>query len=220
MSLRLLVDSADPENWERCVRRGWVFGATTNPNILRRDGWTVEETSYKALVENAQRIGLRELHIQATGSTAEDLTETGLAIAGLWDRLKVKVPLTAEGMAAAKNLTDARVPITLTAAYAAHQMIPAVTLKAAYIAPYYGRLLEADRDGDTILEGMRSIGETFGANTRLLVACIRSVAQLEHLLALGYDTFTLPPSVADALATDPMSDAAATDFENATKAPG
>ncbi len=66
---------------------------------------------------------------------------------------------------------------------------------------------------------MRAVGERFGSATRVLVACIRSVDQFEHLLGLGYDTFTLPPAVADTLATDPMSDAAAANFENGIKTP-
>ncbi|MBL6946464.1 MAG: transaldolase [Rhodospirillales bacterium] len=219
MTLRLMVDSADPKNWERFLRRGWVYGATTNPLILKREGRSVDRTTYRALVDDAKRLGLQELHIQATGSSARELTESGLFIAGLWDHLKVKVPLTAEGLAAAKQLADARVPLTLTAAYAAHQMVAAVTLGAAYIAPYYGRLLEAERDGDGILEGMRSIGNRFGPDTRILIASLRSVEQLEHLLDLGYDTFTLNPAVADVLASDAMSDAAATEFEKASMAP-
>jgi len=220
MSLRLLVDSADPEIWERCRDRGWAVGATTNPKILRRDGWDVNISTYEKLAEQAQRVGLEELHIQATGSTANALAETGFSIADLWDRIRVKVPLTVPGLEAAKRLSDTNVPLTLTAAYATHQMIAAVTLGAAYIAPYYGRLLEADRDGDGILEGMRGIGERFGADTRILVACIRSVDQFEHLIGLGFDTFTLPPAVAETLATDPMSDAAAADFEKAVDPSG
>ena len=87
MTLRLMVDSADPKNWERFLRRGWVYGATTNPLILKRDGWSVDRTTYRTLVDEAKRLGLRELHIQATGSSANELTESGLFIAGLWDHV-------------------------------------------------------------------------------------------------------------------------------------
>ncbi|MBT3358817.1 MAG: transaldolase [Rhodospirillales bacterium] len=215
MTLRLLVDSADPKYWERFMCRGWAYGATTNPLILTREGRPVNMGTYQTLVNDAKHMGLAELHIQATGPHAGELAESGLRIAGLWDKIKVKVPSTAEGLAAAKILADAKVPLTLTAAYAAHQMVAAAMLDAAYIAPYYGRLLEADRDADGILESMRSIRDKSGSQTRILIASLRSVEQIEHLLALGHDTFTLAPEVADALATDDMSDAAAADFERA-----
>jgi transaldolase len=212
--MRLFIDSSDPDLWRRYRQIGWAYGATTNPLILKRDGRKCSIKTYRLLVEAAKDVGLQELQIQATGSTAEELTRTGEEIAALWPHIVVKVPLTQAGLEAATSLIGQTVRITMTAAYATHQMIAASAMGADYIAPYYGRLKEAGKDADGILQAMLAMRKD--ANTpRILVASIRSITQLEILAANGHDTFTLSPEVAEQLAINTMSDNAAADFEKA-----
>lgn len=212
--MRLFIDSSDPRLWENCRRLGWAYGATTNPLILKRDGRKCSIETYRDLVEAAKNTGLQELQIQATGSTVEELTRTGEEIAALWQHVVVKVPLTQAGLEAATNLVGQTTRITMTAAYATDQMIAAIAMGASYIAPYYGRLKEAGKDADAILQTMLAMRSGTDA-PRILVASIRSIAQLEMLAASGHDTFTLSPEIAEQLAINPMSDDAAADFEKA-----
>ena len=213
--MRIFVDSSDPTHWQRYQRAGWLYGATTNPLILKQDGRSCSLKTYKELVNAAKAVGLNELQIQATGLSAAELIQSGTEIAALWENIVVKVPLTKQGMEAAHTLIEEDVRITLTAAYAAHQMIAAIALGADYIAPYYGRLLEADKDADQILQNMLNMQLDNLNSPRILVASIRSIEQLEKLAACGHDTFTLSPELAEQLAIDAMSDKAAEDFEKA-----
>ena len=213
--MRIFVDSSDPTNWQRFHRAGWLYGATTNPLILKRDGRNCNLKTYKELVSAAKAVGLDELQIQATGSSATELIQSGTEITALWDNIIVKIPFTKQGMEAAHTLIEEDVSITLTAAYAAHQMIAAIALGADYIAPYYGRLLEADKDADVILQNMLNMQLDNLNSPRILVASIRSLEQLEQLAACGHDTFTLSPKIAEQFALDAMSDKAAEEFEQA-----
>jgi len=212
--MRLFIDSSNPDLWRRYRQMGWAYGATTNPLILKRDGRKCSIDTYRELVEAAKNTGLQELQIQATGSTVEELTNSGEAIAALWQNIVVKVPLTKAGLEAATNLIGQTTHITMTAAYTTDQMIAASAMGASYIAPYYGRLKEAGKDAEGILQTMQAMRS--GANApRILVASIRSIAQLEMLAASGHDTFTLSPEIAEQLAINTMSDDAAADFERA-----
>ena len=211
--MRIFIDSSDPEIWQKFHRLGFVHGATTNPLILKRDGRNCTLKTYEELIDNATSIGLKELQIQATGETPEELIYSGNEIAGLWGNIVVKIPLTISGLQAANVLRRQDCRITLTAAYAAHQMIAATALGADYIAPYYGRMLEADKDAGAILQSMLNIGKTTQASPRILVASIRSIEQLEHLASCGHNTFTLSPEVASQFALDDMSNKAAEEFE-------
>ena len=213
--MRIFVDSSDPTNWQRFQRAGWIFGATTNPLILKREGRNCNLKTYKELVSAAKAVGLSELQIQATGSSAAELIQSGTEIAALWDLIVVKVPLSKQGLEAAHTLIEEDVRITLTAAYAAHQMIAAIALGADYIAPYYGRLLEADKDADQILQNMLNMQLDNLNSPRILVASIRSIEQLEQLAACGHNTFSLSPEIAEQLALNAMSDKATEDFEKA-----
>lgn len=206
--MRIFVDSSDHTLWTKYRRAGWAFGATTNPLILQREGKTCTPETYQTMVRAAKDSGLSELQIQATG----DLKQTGMVIASLWENIVVKVPLTAAGLTAATFLIEKGARVTMTAAYATHQMIAASALGVDYIAPYYGRLLEAGQDGDTIVDGMLKIG-----GPRVLLASIRTMAQMEALAARGHDTFTISPDLCAQLGQTEMSDKAADDFEIASK---
>lgn len=210
--MRLFIDSSDPELWRKYRRAGWAYGATTNPLILQRDGKGCSLEFYTELVNNAKDAGLEELQIQATGEAVAELVQSGDAIAALWDQVVVKVPLTPSGLEAATMLKARGTRITMTAAYAAHQMIAASAMGAEYIAPYYGRLLEAGEDGDAIVDTMLGIG-----GPKVLIASIRTIDQLEALAMRGHNTFTLNPELSAQLGQSEMSDTAADEFEIASK---
>ena len=159
--------------------------------------------------------GLKELHIQATGASAEELIQSGTEIAALWRNIVVKIPLTIAGLQAAKVLSRNHHRITLTAAYAVHQLIAAIAMGADYIAPYYGRLIDAERDADQILQSMLNIKKSASNGPRILIASIRTIEQMQNLAETGHDTFTLNPDVAKNFAIDALSDKAAEDFEKA-----
>lgn len=209
--MRIFIDSSNPELWTTHRRAGWAFGATTNPLILQREGKTCTLETYQKLVQAAKDAGLEELQIQATGPNQESLIQSGRMIAALWEKVVVKVPLTKDGLVAATRLCADGAKVTMTAAYATHQMIASSALGADYIAPYYGRLLEAGKDADRIVDGMLKIG-----GPRVLLASIRTISQMESLAARGHDTFTISPELCAQLGQTDMSDKAADDFEIAS----
>lgn len=213
-AFRFFIDCADPDLWQSYAKEGWLYGATTNPLILQRGGLPVTLDTANNLASAAQKIGITELQIQSWGEEISQLIENGLAIAALWENITVKIPATKNGFAAAGALKRTGIKVTLTACYTAHQTALAAAMKLDYVAPYYGRMLEAGIDGDARLEGMRKICER-QPDLRILVASVRSIAQLETLLNNGLDTFTLSPELCLQIGTDEHSALAAADFETA-----
>eukprot|EP00958_Prasinococcus_capsulatus_P009966 scaffold966_cov415-Prasinococcus_capsulatus_cf.AAC.29 len=132
----------------------------------------------------------------------------------------VKLPITKEGVRAASMLKREGVRITMTGLYASHQAITAASLGAEYAAPYLGRMDDNQRGGVESIAQMLSIASNTEKPLRVLVASIRSVADMATLATYGADTFTFSPQVASALLTDPLTMAAASDFEAAALSMG
>lgn len=216
MTYRLFIDSANAADWRVGLSRGWLHGVTTNPLIISKAGRRVEVPTAAQLVADAREAGLAEIQLQATGHDAATLLASGRALRNLWHGVTVKVPATGPGFEAAASLCRDGVPITITACYTAHQTMLAASIGAHYVAPYYGRMLDAGIDADGRLDAMQSIAARLGT-FRVLVASIRSVDQLETLTARGFDTFTLTPALAAGVGIDPQSDAAAADFMKAAE---
>lgn len=215
--LRFFIDSADRHTWEPLARQGWVHGVTTNPTLIERAGLMSSIATAADLVRAATDIGLKELHLQSWGGGFERLGDNGRALAALAPIVTVKVPATPEGLEAAALLKAEGHRVTLTACYTVRQCAAARVLGLDYVAPYYGRMIEAGIDADARLDAMKVAAGDDGP--RILIASIRRAEQIDALLGRGFDTFTLSPAVAEAVASDAASSAAAEAFEAAARRP-
>ena len=217
--LRLFLDTADVAQWQRWLPTGLFHGVTTNPTLLKNLGLECRLDTLQSLVEQAVALGAHEVQVQAWGGSEAQYVETGRTIASLDARVTVKIPITEDGVRAARHLTREEKSITLTALYATHQAVTASALGVAYAAPYLGRLGDAGRDGQAIVRQMQAIVRSSDAPTRILVASIRSVDDIAALVADGLDTFTFSPAIAEQLFSDSLTLQAADTFEEHAAAP-
>jgi transaldolase len=124
-------------------------------------------------------------------------------------RFFVKIPLTAEGLLAARRLAAEDVPVNLTLGFSARQnALVTAFARPAFCNVFLGRLNQvvAVNDlGDGALVGERAtvasqravaaLRDPFDAATRQIAASIRSGEQVRDLL--GVDVLTIPPAAAD-----------------------
>jgi transaldolase len=164
-------------------------------------------------------LGALELHAQVFGSPetyrpwAEKLMTAGQKAS---IRTVVKVPLVEPAIRQVPKLKSDGCPILMTACYDAKQMFVATGLGADYIAPYFGRMLEAELPAYEMIRQMLAIGSESG--TRVLVASLRSTDQMNKLAEIGCDCFTIAPDIAWALLEDERAQAAYCDFETVSQA--
>jgi transaldolase len=191
-------------------------GVTTNPTILERDGVECSVDALSALARNALEFdAVEEFQVQTWGEDSDEMWKNGIALARLDpERVVVKVPVTLEGIKAANALVVDGVRVTMTAAYAPHQVLVAASIGANYIAPYLGRMNDAGRDGLGTIVSMQETVDELESDMRILVASVRTVAEMAKLAAKGCDTFTISEKVAAEMFTDPLTSQAAIDFQS------
>ncbi|MFY8150238.1 MAG: transaldolase family protein [Prochlorococcaceae cyanobacterium] len=220
MGLRLLLDCAAPELWQHWWPTGLFRGITTNPTLLRRAALPCDLPTLTRLCDQALSLGAEELHLQAWGEDAASLEARGRTLAALAPgRILVKLPVTPEGVRAARPLLQEGIPVTFTACYEPRQVLVAAALGARYIAPYLGRIGDQGRDGLATLQAMQQALAGVGSPTRLLVASLRDPEEITRLAAVGCDTFTLGPAIAEALLASTATAEAAEQFERDAAAP-
>lgn len=221
--LRLYLDTADTDQWHRLLPLGIFHGVTTNPLLLERAGQPCTLDNLQTLAQTASNLGSREIHLQTWGDNSSQFVACGLELAKMATAtmdVALKLPATSDGFLAARKLADLGHRITITAVYSEAQVLAAAGFGAAYAAPYFGRLLDAGRDGRQIVLGMDSILKKTGSSLRLLTASLRSAEQIIDLAREGLDTFTFGPIVADQLLAEDLTEKAAADFQRAAKAMG
>jgi len=212
---RLFLDSADPADWRRWLPLGVFHGVTTNPLLLERAGQPCTLAGLARLGAEAFDLGCREIHLQAWGETADELADCGRRLNDLAPQVAVKLPVTEDGVVAARRLIGEGIAVTLTAVYNAGQVLTAAALGASYAAPYLGRLDDLGRDGTPEVIGMHELLKNTDNPTRLLVASLRDWDKVVELAWEGLDTFTFGPRVAEQMFQDEDTDDAAAAFDEA-----
>ena len=103
-------------------------------------------------------------------------------------------------------------------------MIIGCALKADYVAPYVGRVIDAGLVGrviDTGLDAMANmqIIQKIARKNKCIpvIAFLRNAKQILEIAEMGHACFTISPDVARDLFNSKLTDRAAIDFEKAAK---
>ena len=125
---------------------GVFYGVTTNPLLTTRLGLNYGEIAWKEMVSKAAELGAKEFHVQIYGDAKRALSFAE-HVYGLGQTSNIecviKIPLTLEGISLAPKIKEFGAKILMTACYEPKQMITACALKADYVAPYFGRMMDA-----------------------------------------------------------------------------
>ena len=215
--LRLYLDTANPVDWADLMPTGAFYGITTNPLLTKRLGLVYSEIVWEEMVSKAAELGANEFHIQIYGDANKALNFAehvyGLGRASDIECV-IKIPLTFEGILLAPKIKEFGAKILMTACYEPKQMITACALKADYVAPYFGRMMDEGLDA---MANMQII-EKIARKDRCIpiIASLRNANQILDMAEIGHDCFTISPDVARDLFDSKLTDAAEIDFETAT----
>ena len=208
MSLHLLLDNADPSTWKRWLPTGIFHGITTNPSLLKQANQPCNIDNLQKLSTEAARLGCSELHLQAWGESAAELTQCGIALSEIKKDgmdIHIKIPISQAGTKAAKKLIETNISVTFTACFETKQIIIAEALGASYIAPYLKRINAQGRDGKKELLTMQKILNSLKSQCKLLVASITEINELTYLASEGLNTFTINTNLAKELFNVPAT---------------
>lgn len=211
----LLIDSAKIEDIDRLHRTGLFAGVTTNPSVLSREnmGFIDILDLHNAL----RKYALAYEFFQVVGDDYQTMLDSGRAIhelnnpaTGANCRVIVKVPATRIGYQVANELIMIGAEVLLTAVYDPVQALAAEAIGCWGIAPYAGRLQDADRDPYDEIGMMVRILR--GSGVRVLAASLRSPEMVAGLADAGVKDFTVSVPVLDELIDNPFTIRAAEGF--------
>lgn len=213
--MALFVDSAYLPDVEAVCAAYPVAGVTTNPSILL------------AAAERGQRLDdaetLRELlrlcrgpvlmQPMAGADDAEGLRAAAERYAAAApERVAPKLPPTEAGLRVGMALVQQGARVAYTASSALAQAYCAAQAGASWVIPYFGRIRRAGEDPRERMERMARLLAQQQSPTRILVASVKSPADLVEATLAGAHDVTAPPEVIRALLRDELSDAAFAQF--------
>lgn len=199
--MKFFIDSADIERIEALNDIGLVDGVTTNPSIIAKSGRDFKST----IAEICKRV---EGHVSAevVATDAEGMLREGRELRKIADNVCVKLPLTLQGLKAARQFSQEGVPTNVTLCFSVNQALLAAKVGATYVSPFIGRLDDITLDGLDLIQDIRTVFDNYGYETEILAASIRSVNHIRDCALIGADVITSPPDVVEKLANHPLTD--------------
>lgn len=214
--MNIFIDSADIQTIEQALKSGYVYGVTTNPTLLQRA--SVRSQQVPSLAKQIIELGASELHLQVySEDTSQMFQEAARLVEIDPKRVVVKIPATPAGFAATAQLASQGVRVTLTAVYTVAQAILAQSVGARYIAVYLGRMRDDGLDALALVGQMQRTLNAQRASVEILVASVRSPAEVEAVAELQVAAVTLPLAVLQQLPESPGTMAAVAAFTKASK---
>ena len=199
--MKFFVDTAHIEEIKKALAWGILDGVTTNPSLVAKTGRRFDDVKREILALVSGPVSLEATKMDFDGMLAQ-----GLALAAEGPQVVVKLPLTREGIAVCKALSDKGIKTNVTLCFSANQALLAAKAGATYISPFVGRLDDISEDGMALIADIVQIYKNYGFKTQVLVASVRSPVHVLKAAKLGADVCTVPFGVLDQLFNHPLTD--------------
>ncbi|WP_202307954.1 fructose-6-phosphate aldolase [Dryocola clanedunensis] len=208
--MELYLDTANVAEVERLARIFPLQGVTTNPSIVAAGG----ESIWDVLPRLQNAVGKEgRLFAQVMSREAAGMIGEAQRLAEHVPGIVVKVPVTAEGLAAIKQLKLLGIPTLGTAVYSAAQGLLAALAGAEYVAPYVNRVDAQGGDGIRMVQELQALLELHAPESKVLAASFKTPRQALDCLLAGCEAITLPLDVAQQFLAAPAVEAAVVKFE-------
>jgi len=200
--MKIFLDTANIEEIRQAHAWGIIDGVTTNPSLIAKNGKDFIQTIFE-IAELVQGPVSAETIAQDTAGMVRE----GKLLAQIHPHIIVKIPLTPEGIAATKQLSDEGIKTNVTLCFQANQALLAAKAGATYISPFLGRLDDVSNQGVGLIEEIVHIYENYDFKTQVLAASIRHPKHMVDVALAGADVATLPFAILKKMFSHPLTDA-------------
>ncbi len=201
--MQLFLDTANIEEIKQGVRMG-ITGVTTNPSLVSKEG----KVDYKGLVQQICEIVPGPVSTEVLSLDAEGMIAEARNIATWAENVVVKIPASAAGIEATRQLSSENIKVNLTLCFSVNQALLGAAAGATYVSPFVGRLDDIGEDGmgliRNIVEVYRNYPDTI--RTQVLAASIRHPRHCVEAARAGAPVMTLPFKVLLQMVKHPLTD--------------
>lgn len=195
------IDTGLIEEIEEGMKLGIIDGVTTNPSLIAKSGRTQAE-----VIKDICQLVDGPISAEVISTNKAGMLAEAQELAAIHPNVVIKLPLTQEGIAACRVLSDQDIKTNVTLCFSPNQALLAAKAGATYISPFIGRLDDIGHDGMGLIQEIRTIYDQYGLMTQILAASIRHGQHVREASLIGADVATMPLKVIRSLYQHPLTD--------------
>ena len=205
--MKIFIDTANVEHIKEMADLGILSGVTTNPSLIAKEG-----RDFLEVIKEITSIVDGPISGEVISLIAEEMVKEGIEIAKIHPNMIVKIPMTAQGLKAVKELTNLGIKTNVTLVFSANQALMAALAGATYVSPFVGRLEDTLHDGIEVVSQIRQIFDIYDLKTEIISASIRTPKQMADSALVGAHIATVPYAVLKKSILHPLTDKGIIDF--------
>jgi transaldolase len=199
--VEFFVDTANIDEIKTAQSWGILDGVTTNPTHVAKEG-----REHKSLIQEICGIVPGPVSVETTVPDATGMIREGETFATWAPNVVIKVPVTTEGIKAARVLRSKGIPVNVTLVFSLPQAMIAAKVGATFVSPFVGRLDDAGTDGMDLVRDICTAYRHYGFGTKVLAASLRHPVHIIQAALVGCHVATMPFRVMEMLFKHPLTD--------------
>ena len=199
--MEIYIDTAEIDAIKKYWDMGIIDGVTTNPTLIARSGRIFSE-----VVAEIAEVVKGPISVEAVSSTAEELVEESKKLAEYGEHIVIKIPMTAAGLKATKELTKLGIKTNVTLIFSPNQALLAAKAGATYVSIFVGRLDDKGHEGMDVVWETSQILQNYDLDSKIITASIRHPRHVVEAAKAGCHVATIPPAILDKMLQHPLTD--------------
>ena len=167
--MKLFIDTANVNEIRTVNDLGVICGVTTNPSLIAKEGKV-----FKDVLAEITSIVDGPISAELISPKTDKMVAEALELAKIHKNIVIKIPMTAEGLKAVKQLSAKGINTNVTLIFSPAQALLAARAGASYVSPFVGRLNDISSNGNRLIESIAAIFDMHGIETEIIAASIRS----------------------------------------------
>ena len=203
--MKFFIDTANLDQIKEAQDMGILYGVTTNPSLMAKEGITGHDNILKHYVDICNIVD-GDVSAEVISTDFEGMVREGEALAELHEQIVIKLPMIKDGVKACKYFSDKGIKTNVTLVFSPGQALLAAKAGATYVSPFIGRLDDISTDGLNLIAEIRHIFDNYNFGTEILAASVRHTMHVIDCAKIGADVMTGPLSAITALLNHPLTD--------------
>jgi transaldolase len=199
--VKIFIDTANIKEIKEAAKLGLIDGVTTNPTLIAKENRAAGE-----LLKEICALVSGPVSAEAISLDAESMVSEAGELAKIAKNIVVKVPLTKDGLAAVKILSEKNIKTNVTLCFSPSQALLVAKAGADYVSPFIGRLDDISQVGMDLIKDIKTIYSNYGFKTKIIVASVRNPLHVVDAALIGADIATVPFAVIEQLIRHPLTD--------------
>ena len=200
--MKLFLDSADVDTIRKASATGLLDGVTTNPTFISRTG-----RKFTDVVKDICSVVSGSVSVEVMADDVSGMIDEAVEISSIAPNVAVKIPMTVEGLKAVPVIErEKNIRTNVTMVFSPTQAFLAMKAGATYVSIVLSRLDAIAHESEILIEDTMSIKHTYGYDSEILAASLKTQNHILSALRAGVDIATIPDTLFFQMFNHPLTD--------------